>query len=398
MANAARVEASPFDLPPDPEEQKQLLTNALRMVEGFALYFVVSEPSRVRPQLMDEIEARLAGKTVQRVAVPKGTPNLLHLLEEQLTDPLSDVVFVYGLENSISGSAEPRSHPLLLNLNATRNNLFALLPRPLVLWVPAFVMTAILQAAPDFISVRSGVYTFTLTPEERREMTEAFLTIGQSRILGMAQTERDARIAEMKHLLSEIRALPEDERNPVDEASVLNQLALAHHSLGEYAEAEPLYKQALEMRQAALPEGHPDIAASLNNLAALYKSQGRYEEAEPLYKQALEIDQKSLPPNHPNLAIDFNNLAELYRSQGRYEEAEPLYKQALEMRQAALPEGHSDIAISLNNLAALYDSQGRYEEAEPLYKQALEILIRSLGENHPNTRIVAQNWHLFRSK
>jgi CHAT domain-containing protein len=34
---------------------------------------------------------------------------------------------------------------------------------------------------------------------------------------------------------------------------------------------------------------HPDVAISLNNLAYLYKAQGRLGEAEPLYKEALEI-------------------------------------------------------------------------------------------------------------
>lgn len=103
--------SSLFDLPPDLEGQKNALTLALQIVQGFALYLVVSEPSRVRPRLMREMEARLVGKTIQHIVVPKETENLLHLLADNLTGPLPDVVFVYGLENSISALAEPRSHP-----------------------------------------------------------------------------------------------------------------------------------------------------------------------------------------------------------------------------------------------------------------------------------------------
>ncbi len=40
--------------------------------------------------------------------------------------------------------------------------------------------------------------------------------------------------------------------------------------MGDYAAAEPLYRQALEIRRMALGEDHPDYAASLNNLAGLY--------------------------------------------------------------------------------------------------------------------------------
>ncbi len=53
---------------------------------------------------------------------------------------------------------------------------------------------------------------------------------------------------------------------------------------------------------------------SLNNLADLYQKQGRYADAEPLYKRALAIREKALGPNHPDVASSLNNLAELYRT------------------------------------------------------------------------------------
>jgi tetratricopeptide (TPR) repeat protein len=177
--------------------------------------------------------------------------------------------------------------------------------------------------------------------------------------------------------------------------ALLNQFGCYLNAQGRYAEAEPLFMQALEKRQNSLPAEHPDIAQSLNNLAVLYDTQGRYEEAEPLYKQALEMVQNSLPAEHPDIAQSLNNLAVLYDTQGRYEEAEPLHKQALEKRQNSLPAGHPSIAGSLNNLALLYDNQGRYEEAEPLHKQALEIMEAALGRNHPNTQTLIRNLFLF---
>jgi len=45
-----------------------------------------------------------------------------------------------------------------------------------------------------------------------------------------------------------------------------------------YAEAEPLYKRSLAIREKALGPDHPDVAQSLNNLAVLYNTQGRYTE------------------------------------------------------------------------------------------------------------------------
>ena len=82
-------------------------------------------------------------------------------------------------------------------------------------------------------------------------------------------------------------------------------------------------------------EEHPDYATSLNNLAGLYKSMGEYAKAEPLYRQALEIRRRVLGEEHPDYATSLNNLAVLYESMGEYAKAEPLYRQALEIRKGS---------------------------------------------------------------
>ena len=95
------------------------------------------------------------------------------------------------------------------------------------------------------------------------------------------------------------------------------------------------------------------LRPSLNNLAVLYQGQGRYAEAEPLYKRALAIREKALGPDHPDVAASLNNLAVLYAAQGRYADAEPLYKRSLAIREKVFGPDHSDVALSLNNLAAV---------------------------------------------
>ena len=67
-----------------------------------------------------------------------------------------------------------------------------------------------------------------------------------------------------------------------------------------------------------LGKEHPDTLGSVNNLAELYQVEGRYAEAEPLYKRALETQERVLGKEHPDTLGSVNNLAELYRVQGRY--------------------------------------------------------------------------------
>ena len=55
-----------------------------------------------------------------------------------------------------------------------------------------------------------------------------------------------------------------------------------YQAMGEYAKAEPLYQEALRIRQKVLGPEHPDTATSLNNLASLYRAMGEYAKAEPL--------------------------------------------------------------------------------------------------------------------
>jgi CHAT domain-containing protein/tetratricopeptide (TPR) repeat protein len=154
--------------------------------------------------------------------------------------------------------------------------------------------------------------------------------------------------------------------------------------MGNYAQAEPLLKEALEINRKALGEDHPDFATSLNNLATLYDSMGNYTQAEPLLKQAMEIRRKILGEDHPHFAQSLNNLAELYRSMGNYTQAEPLLKQAMEIRLKALGEDHPSFAISLNNLALLYFLMGNYTQAKLLLKKTMEIWRKALGEDHPS--------------
>ena len=65
-----------------------------------------------------------------------------------------------------------------------------------------------------------------------------------------------------------------------------------------YAQAEPLFKQCLEISRKALARGHPQVAWSLGNLGFLYRDQQRFAEAEPLLREALDIGKQSLGPGH----------------------------------------------------------------------------------------------------
>jgi hypothetical protein len=57
--------------------------------------------------------------------------------------------------------------------------------------------------------------------------------------------------------------------------------------MGNYAKAEPLYQEALRIRQKALGPAHPDTASSLDSLAYFEFDLGRIDEATSLAPKRL---------------------------------------------------------------------------------------------------------------
>jgi len=72
----------------------------------------------------------------------------------------------------------------------------------------------------------------------------------------------------------------------------LNAKASTLYQQGQYSEAAKVAEEAWEVAENTFGPDHPNVATSLNNLAVLYKAQGKYAQAEPLYKRALAIREK----------------------------------------------------------------------------------------------------------
>jgi tetratricopeptide (TPR) repeat protein len=193
-----------------------------------------------------------------------------------------------------------------------------------------------------------------------------------------------AKFAEAEPLFRRALAIREKALGPEhpEVAASLSCLAALYYLQGRYEEAAPLWERTLRIHEQG-PE-HPDMAWSLNNLALLYDKQGRYAKAEPLYERSLAIREKAMGPEHPKVATSLYNLAGLYYKRGQYAKAEPLYERSLAIREKALGPEHPDVAWSLNDLAALYDRQDQYAKAEPLYERSLAIREKALGPEHPD--------------
>ena len=197
---------------------------------------------------------------------------------------------------------------------------------------------------------------------------------------------RKGRHAEAILAANQALQLAEDALEPdhPDIAVILNVLGTQHFALGQYDQAESLYKRALEDSERTLGQDDPFVGICLNNLAEAYDAQGKSEQTEGMYLRALNITEKEIDadPNHSDkskLAIILTNLASWYGRQGSIDQAEQLYKKAIETwgkETGLLFPDPPKAAISFEGLAALYRKTGREQKAETLEKRAAKIRSR----------------------
>ena len=165
--------------------------------------------------------------------------------------------------------------------------------------------------------------------------------------------------------------------------------------MGDYPKAEPLFRQALEIRKQVQGERHPDYAGSLVSLALLYQSMGDYAKAEPLFRQVMQIDKQALGERHPDYATSLHNLATLYKEMGDYAKAEPLYRQALAIYQQALGERHPHYASASTTWPHFTTRWGTTPRPSRSFARRWSIWKQSLGERHPVYAPASTIWPCF---
>jgi tetratricopeptide (TPR) repeat protein len=153
--------------------------------------------------------------------------------------------------------------------------------------------------------------------------------------------------------------------------------------LGKTWACEKNLVQAHRILLRALGQSHPWTAVAAHALGAFHLYLLRIKEAEPLLRDALEIRRKVQGDTHPDYAATLSAMADLRLNQGRTKEAEPLARKALSLTRAALGERHPAVADDLTALSRILCSCWRLEEAEEVLQQAKAIVSACYGENHP---------------
>ncbi len=176
---------------------------------------------------------------------------------------------------------------------------------------------------------------------------------------------------------------------------VMNELANAYESTGEYLKAAELYQRCVAAIESRNPNDE-NLGTLLNNLGVIHQNLSNFVKAEECFTRALAIGRRAYGTNSTENASELNNLANLYKEMGEYAKAEPLYLEAVRLYEAARSD---KLPTGLTNVAGLYREMGQFEKAQLLYEKALKIRSERLGPNHPDVgNSLNSLGQLFRAK
>src|SRR5215510_1572341 len=117
---------------------------------------------------------------------------------------------------------------------------------------------------------------------------------------------------------------------------------------GDYASAERLLRDVLQVQEQNLGPTHPDLANTLNNLGVVCDMADKPDEAEKAYRRAHAIAAAAFAPDHPFVVTSRKNLEEFCAARGRPRPFEPRQAAAPEVRPPAVSRRDEQPKRSLN--------------------------------------------------
>jgi serine/threonine protein kinase len=184
-------------------------------------------------------------------------------------------------------------------------------------------------------------------------------------------------------------------------ASSLDNLGIASAELEKGVEAETAFRRAIALLRR-LADDFPDVpshrlqlAGGYSDLANGLRRQRKYAPAEAAYRKALDLNEQlaaESPAYAPDLARRRANLGQLLQERGRYEEAEGLYRQAVAAQEGsaaasqATPKGRQELAASYHGLGLVLTKLEKPDEADTVFHQALVLYQRLVDAFPQNAR------------
>jgi tetratricopeptide (TPR) repeat protein len=172
--------------------------------------------------------------------------------------------------------------------------------------------------------------------------------------------------------------------NSPQTAKDLNDLGYAFGGVAPGDLGEPYLERARRLWDPVTDA--PNLAATLDNLGQLHMNMGRADLAEPLFRDALEIRERELGEHAYGTSVTIQNLAHIAKERGDLVGAVELFKRVIDIRESIGDEcDPGRTAQSHLLLATTLEELGKAAEAASHYTRAAQLYRASLGPRHPMT-------------
>eukprot|EP00741_Cyanophora_paradoxa_P000183 tig00000402_g177.t1 len=153
---------------------------------------------------------------------------------------------------------------------------------------------------------------------------------------------------------------------------------------GDYESSVSAYEAALGEIRAAKGAASAEAAAATDGAALAHWFAGRVAESRRMYEEALAVKEAVLPPGHPSIAKTCNHLGWIAKDAGEFERAEALLERALAIRRRHFGGEHPEVANSLLYVGALQMRRGLREAARASLERARAVFAGAYGPAHPH--------------
>jgi len=137
-------------------------------------------------------------------------------------------------------------------------------------------------------------------------------------------------------------------------------------ALLSFSSAYSFFSPTLPVYRRVLGETHSQTADVLGALGRLRSNMGDYGTAEPLLREALQVRQRTLEANHPDIAIDQRALGDCLAALNRFAEARSLLLQSYETLRDKRGVDHQSTRHTLSRLIVLYEEWGKPNRADAM--------------------------------
>jgi CHAT domain-containing protein/tetratricopeptide (TPR) repeat protein len=167
-------------------------------------------------------------------------------------------------------------------------------------------------------------------------------------------------------------------------ASLLRaKIALSRQRLGEIEEADAMLAHLDPEELLSLPAGEFELGSMLANVGDAYRKTARFAEAELLYRRAVDVVNEAPMRDYDAIYVAKSGLVRVLLATARFEEARAVvYDLRALMTHKYRPLFMSD-CYQLE--AEIEGSLEHFSTAVRLQKEALRILVDELGMDHPDT-------------